>query len=93
MQAKKINSLKKRAKLNNIQERSGVTIGFLNKNIYIVNVGNIGNIECITKSKAIEVFNLYKEKSIANIGRGAGESIALFENDNIIKEYFGTLDQ
>ena len=57
---------------------------------YIVNVGNIGNIEIIGYTNAVNVFNEYCNQSKSNIGNASGEDVCLFStnNDSPIKEYF-----
>jgi hypothetical protein len=60
---------------------------------YIVNVGNIGNIEYTSKKLAEECYTTYVSMSKQNITRAAGESVVLFKDDEIIKEYIGTIDQ
>ena len=60
---------------------------------YIVNVGNIGNIDCTTKEQAIVLFNDYVTQSKNNIGRAAGEDVCIFEDGEPIMEYWGTLNE
>ena len=62
------------------------------ENKYVVSVGNIGNIEEEGKFDAIDTFNWYVNASKSNKGRAAGESVILFCNDEIIKEYNGAND-
>lgn len=62
------------------------------KKIYTVNVGNIGNIQCANKKEAIETYNEYVRQSFENYGCAAGESVVLFEEDKIIKDYIGRID-
>jgi len=60
------------------------------KNIYFVSIGNVGIIEFTNKKSAIQYYKEYVKISKMNISRAAGESIALFKNDDIILEYIGT---
>lgn len=59
------------------------------KKIYIVNVGNVGNMEYTSKKLALECYNTYVNLSLSESTRAAGESVTLFENDNIIMEHIG----
>lgn len=61
--------------------------------IYVVNVGNIGNMEYRSKKLAEECYTTYVTLSKTNQTRAAGESVVLFCNNEIIKEYIGTIDQ
>lgn len=55
-------------------------------------VGNIGFVLNTTSEKQAEkVFNDYKEQSINNSGRAAGESVIMMERGEIIKEFTGSL--
>ena len=56
---------------------------------YTVNVGNIGNMEYSSKKLATECYNTYVQLSKNNQTRAAGESVVLFENENIILEHIG----
>ena len=62
------------------------------KNKYNLVVGNIGNIDYSNKRLAIIDFNEYKDQSIKNYGRAGGEDVILFEGDNILMEYYGTIN-
>lgn len=62
------------------------------KKQYTVNVGNIGNIPCTDKKEALKTFDAYVEQSKSNYGRAAGESVMLFEDDVIIKDFVGSID-
>lgn len=62
------------------------------KNKYIVNVGNIGNIDYTNKQLALDCYSTYVSLSKKGITRAAGESVFLFCNDEIVKEYTGTND-
>ena len=63
------------------------------KETYIVNVGNIGNIKKTNKKEAIRTFNEYVRQSKSNHGLAGGEDVVLFGNNGeVIKEYFGTLN-
>ncbi len=61
------------------------------ENKYIVNVGNIGNIQESNKKQALKTYKEYVEMSKSNTGRAGGESVVLFVNDEIEREYIGTL--
>ena len=63
------------------------------KNTYFVNIGNIGMISCINKKEAEKCFNEYVRQSKSDYGRAAGEDVCLLVNYELIKEYFGTLNQ
>lgn len=60
---------------------------------YIVNVGNIGNIEYDTKEEAEAAYDEYVEQSMSNHGRAAGEDVTLMIDGEPVKEYFGTLGE
>jgi hypothetical protein len=60
---------------------------------YVVNVGNIGNVECKNKKEALEVFKDYVEQSKSGRGRAAGESVYVLEDGEPIKEYIGTYQE
>jgi hypothetical protein len=62
------------------------------KNQYNLLVGNIGNISYTNKNDAIKDYNHYVKISKKIITRCAGESVALFCNDEIIKEYIGSIN-
>jgi len=57
---------------------------------YEVNVGNVGNISCSSKSEALSRFDEYVRQSKASSGRASGEDVVLLKNGEIIKEYNGT---
>ena len=61
-------------------------------NLYVVNVGNIGNMEYKSKKLAIDCYKTYVTLSMNNEGRVAGESVVLFCNDEIIMEYEGSTE-
>ena len=63
------------------------------KNTYTVNVGNVGNIEYTSKKLALDCYNTYVTQSKDMYGRASGEDVYLFQNDEIIKEYYGTLHE
>lgn len=58
---------------------------------YEVNVGNIGNISCSSKSEALSRFDEYVRQSKASSGRASGEDVVLLKNGEIIREYNGTV--
>jgi len=62
------------------------------KKIYYVIVGNVGTMDYTSKKLAIDCFKTYRTLSMQGITSAAGESVTLFEGDNIIDEYIGTLD-
>lgn len=45
---------------------------------YVVNVGNVGNIECKDEADAFETYKHYVLMSITGCGRGAHENVVLF---------------
>ena len=65
----------------------------MKKNIYCVNVGNVGNMEYTSKKLAEDCYTTYVTLSRTNQTRAAGESVYLFKNNEIVKEYIGTIDQ
>ncbi len=64
----------------------------MSKNNYTVNVGNIGNMEYTSKKLAEDCYKTYVTLSMNNETRAAGESVYLFKNGEIVKEYIGTID-
>ena len=62
------------------------------KNKYIVNVGNVGNMDYTSKVLALDCYATYVTLSKKGITRAAGESVVLFCNDEIVKEYTGAND-
>ena len=62
------------------------------KKIYVVNVGNIGNMEYTNKKLAIDCYKTYVTLSMNNETRAAGESVVLFCNDDIVMEYQGSTE-
>jgi hypothetical protein len=63
------------------------------KTKYVVSVDNIGNMEYTSKKLALECFDTYVTLSKNNETRAAGESVYLFINDELVKEYVGTIAQ
>ena len=60
--------------------------------MYTVIVGNVGKIgEYASRNLAKEAYQTYVELSKSEYGRVSGEPVYLFENDDIIEEYKGTL--
>jgi len=62
---------------------------------FVVNISNIGNLKCDGYEDALNTFNNYvkdskQRNSIYRYGSASGESITLFKNGEIIKEYEGT---
>lgn len=61
---------------------------------YQVIVGNIGIVyHGNNKTDALNHFEEYKEQSESGVGRAGGENVVLFENDQPIKEFTGTLSK
>ena len=61
---------------------------------YVVIVGNIGTVYSgSSRAEAMADYSEYTDRSIAGIGRGAGESVILFFDDDIELEHFGENDQ
>ena len=58
--------------------------------VIVANVGKIG--EYASRQLAQESYKSYVELSTSGYGRVAGESVYLFENDEIIEEHMGTND-
>ena len=61
------------------------------KNTYTVSIGNVGNIDYSSKKLAEDCYKTYVTLSVNNEGRAAGEAVTLFKNDEILKEYYGTM--
>ncbi len=59
---------------------------------YTVIVGNIGQVADTTDNReAVRQYLSYVIDSRNNYGRAAGESVTLFCDDEIIREYVGTI--
>jgi hypothetical protein len=56
--------------------------------VIVANVGKIG--EYASRHLAQDAYKSYVELSTSGYGRVAGESVYLFENDEIIEEHMGT---
>jgi hypothetical protein len=57
-------------------------------------VGNIGSVYSGTdETLARATFATYKQNSIDNYGRAAGEDVTLMRNDEPVEEFFGTLGE
>ena len=56
--------------------------------VIVANVGKIG--EYASRKLAKDAYKSYVELSTSGYGRVAGESVYLFENDEIIEEHMGT---
>jgi hypothetical protein len=52
----------------------------MTKKEYIVNVGNIGNIQCKNKKEALKTFNEYVRQSKAGYGRAGEENVCIIED-------------
>jgi hypothetical protein len=57
------------------------------KNLYTVNVGNIGNIDCVNHTEAKQTFTEYVKQSKAGYGRAGNEPVALLRNGDPLKEF------
>lgn len=65
----------------------------MNKNNYQVIVGNIGTVyEGANGFTAIREYNQYIALSKSNYGRASGENVTLFKNDDIYKEFTGSIE-
>ena len=65
-----------------------------NGTIFEVVVGNIGSVYAGNNYlRASSKFANYTKASKANFGRASGESVVLFHNGEIKKEYVGTLTE
>ena len=51
----------------------------------------VGNIGCVyngvSRKRANETFNEYRDQSVGNYGRAAGEEVALFEHGEITRSF------
>jgi hypothetical protein len=56
--------------------------------LIVANVGKIG--EYASRKLAKDAYKSYVDLSTSGYGRVAGESVYLFENDEIIEEHMGT---
>jgi hypothetical protein len=63
------------------------------KNNYVLNVGNIGNIPYANKKESVKDYNDYVKQSKSGYGRASSESVTLFCNGEIIRQYTGTLER
>jgi hypothetical protein len=64
------------------------------KNQYQLIVGNVGTVyEGTNGFNAIKDYNQYVKLSKESTGRVSGESVTLIRNDEIYREYEGTLNQ
>lgn len=57
------------------------------KHKYEIIVGNVGTMGYTNKKLALECYNTYKELSIKNETRAAGEPVTLLKDGEIIEEY------
>ena len=61
---------------------------------YEVIAGNIGMVYSGTsRTAALQAFKAYANDSANDYGRVAGESVTLLANDDILREYIGTIDR
>jgi len=59
---------------------------------YQVTAGNVGLVhEGNSKAEVEKIYRLYVTKSKHNEGRVAGESVTLFDGEEIIAEHIGTM--
>lgn len=63
------------------------------KPLYNVIVGNIGRVYSGNGTEAMRVFATYKALSLDNYGRAAGESITIFKDGEIVKEFVGSINK
>jgi hypothetical protein len=57
-------------------------------------VGNIGTVYAGTnRAMALEKFATYVESSQLKFGRASGEDVTLFQDNNIVKEFEGTISR
>jgi hypothetical protein len=62
------------------------------KNTYQVIVGNIGTVyDGGDLKEAHKAFDEYEAQSENGYGRASGESVALFDGEEILREHFGTV--
>ena len=60
---------------------------------YTVIVGNIGTVYDDGNGKdATKTFNAYVKDSKAGYGKASGESVTFYKNDEIAKEFIGSID-
>lgn len=65
----------------------------MEKHNYQVIVGNIGTVcEGTNGFEAIRTYNQYVKLSKDNYGLSAGEAVTLFRDDDIYREYYGTVE-
>jgi len=63
-------------------------------NSYVVICGNIGMVYSGgVYQSALDAFTVYKNKSIRGEGRASGESVTMFRNGEVIKEFIGSTDE
>ena len=63
-------------------------------NYYSVIVGNVGTVyEGVNGFTAYQTYDEYVGLSKRNTGRCAGEDVTLFNNNEIEREYIGTLNR
>jgi hypothetical protein len=56
--------------------------------------GNVGSVYSgNSRMAAKSTFNTYVDHSSSGYGRAAGESVTLFEDDEILDEHVGSVDQ
>lgn len=65
----------------------------MSKHKWEVVVGNIGTVyDGSNGFEATKEYNQYVRLSKDNYGRVAGESVILFRDDDVYKEYYGTIE-
>lgn len=63
------------------------------KNEWALVIGNIGTIEFHTNGfEAVRAYNDYVTMSKAAVGRASGETVTLFKNGDVHREYIGRYD-
>ncbi len=61
--------------------------------MYEVYCGNIGRVyESDSRDEANSVYDIYVGQSMDNYGRAAGENVTMFQDNEIVKEYYGSED-
>jgi hypothetical protein len=64
------------------------------KHTYEVYCGNVGCIHTGHSSReALKAFREYVGQSKSDCGRAGGEDVAVFKDGEILREYYGTLQQ
>lgn len=57
----------------------------------------VGNIGCVysgeDREDALSTFNVYVEQSQSGAGRAGGESVTMWKDGDLVREFVGTVDQ